>query len=33
VRQPNSVTVDPRTGTVYIAGAADGQLQILVPKS
>ncbi len=33
VRQPNSVAVDPRTGTVYIAGAADGQLQILVPTS
>lgn len=32
VRQPNSVVVDPRTGTVYIAGAADGQLQILVPN-
>jgi DNA-binding beta-propeller fold protein YncE len=32
VRQPNSVAVDPRTGTVYVAGAADGQLQILRPE-
>jgi DNA-binding beta-propeller fold protein YncE len=31
VRQPNSVAVDPRTGTVYVAGAADDQLQILAP--
>lgn len=29
VRQPNSVAVDPRTGTVYVTGAADGQLQVL----
>jgi DNA-binding beta-propeller fold protein YncE len=32
VRQPNSVAVDPRTGTVYVAGAADGQLQIFTPE-
>ena len=32
VRQPNSVAVDPRTGTVYVAGAADGQLQIVTPE-
>jgi DNA-binding beta-propeller fold protein YncE len=31
VRQPNSVAVEPRTGTVYVAGTADGQLQILTP--
>ncbi|MGH9010754.1 MAG: YncE family protein, partial [Acidimicrobiia bacterium] len=32
VRQPNSVAVDPRSGTVYVAGAADDQLQILTPE-
>jgi DNA-binding beta-propeller fold protein YncE len=32
VRQPNSVAVDPRTGTVYVAGAAGGQVQILTPE-
>lgn len=31
VRQPNSAAVDPRTGTVYVAGAADGELQIVTP--
>lgn len=29
VRQPNSVAVDEQTGTVYVAGTADGVLQII----
>ncbi len=29
VRQPNSVAVDPETGTVYVAGTADGVVQIV----
>jgi DNA-binding beta-propeller fold protein YncE len=29
VRQPNSIAVDPGTGTVYVAGTADGVLQIV----
>lgn len=32
VRQPNSVAVDPRTGTVYVVGATAGQLQIVTPE-
>lgn len=32
VRQPNSVAVDPRTGTVYVGGTADGELQIVTPE-
>ena len=31
VRQPNSAAVDPHTGTVYVAGAADSELQIVTP--
>ncbi len=31
VRQPNSVAVDPESGTVYVAGTADGVLQIISP--
>ncbi len=33
VRQPNSVTVNPDTGFVYVAGAANNELQILDPES
>jgi YVTN family beta-propeller protein len=29
VRQPNSIAVDPETGTIYVAGTADGVLQIV----
>jgi sugar lactone lactonase YvrE len=29
VRQPNSIAVDPETGTVYVAGTADGVLQVV----
>jgi DNA-binding beta-propeller fold protein YncE len=29
VRQPNSIAIDPETGTVYVAGTADGVLQIV----
>lgn len=32
VRQPNGVTVDPKSGRVYIGGAADGKVQILNPE-
>lgn len=32
VRQPNSVTVDERSGTVVVAGSHDGNLQ-LIPRS
>jgi DNA-binding beta-propeller fold protein YncE len=32
VRQPNSVGVDPLTGTEYVAGEAAGVLQILGPR-
>ena len=32
VRQPNSVAVDPGTGTVYVAGVAESQLQIITPE-
>jgi DNA-binding beta-propeller fold protein YncE len=31
VRQPNTVAVDPRSGRVYVAGRADGVLQLLDP--
>ena len=30
-RQPNSVAADPATGRVYVAGAADGDVQALQP--
>ena len=30
-RQPNSVAADPDTGRVYVAGAADGVIQVLAP--
>jgi DNA-binding beta-propeller fold protein YncE len=30
-RQPNSVAADPATGRVYVAGAADGVIQVLAP--
>jgi DNA-binding beta-propeller fold protein YncE len=33
VRQPNSVAVDDRTGTVFVAGAAGGVVQRLAPPS
>lgn len=29
VRQPNSMAVDPRTGTVLVTGTADGVLQLI----
>lgn len=32
VRQPNSVATDPRSGRVFVAGRADGKLQILEPR-
>ena len=32
VRRPKSVTVNPATGRVFIAGGADGELQILDPR-
>ena len=32
VRRPNSVTVNPESGRVFIAGATDGRLQILDPR-
>ena len=32
VRQPNSVAVDPATGSVFVTGKTDGQLQILEPR-
>jgi hypothetical protein len=32
VRQPNTVAVDPRTGYVYVAGRAEGQLQVFDPE-
>jgi YVTN family beta-propeller protein len=31
VRQPNSIAVDPESGTIYVAGTADGVLQIVTP--
>lgn len=31
VRQPNTVAVDPSTGTVFVAGRTDGELQIVEP--
>jgi hypothetical protein len=31
VRQPNSVTVDPVSGRVFVAGREKGELQILDP--
>jgi DNA-binding beta-propeller fold protein YncE len=31
VRQPNTVGVDPRTGTLVIASAAEGTVQLLTP--
>ncbi len=31
VRQPNSVTVDPVSGRVFVAGREEGVLQILDP--
>ncbi len=33
VRQPNTVAVDPASGRVYVTGGADGELQILDPRS
>jgi DNA-binding beta-propeller fold protein YncE len=33
VRQPNSVAVDPDTGTVYVAGTAEGVMQIVAPEA
>lgn len=33
VRQPNSVAVDPESGTVHVAGTADGVLQIISPDA
>ena len=33
VRQPNSVAVDADTGTVYVAGAANGVVQVLGPAA
>ena len=32
VRQPNSVAVDSSTGRVFVAGAAEGELQIIDPS-
>lgn len=32
VRQPDTVAVDPSTGRVYVAGKADGVLQLLDPR-
>ena len=32
VRQPNSVAVDPRTGHVYVAGAAAGVVEEITPR-
>ncbi len=32
VRQPNTVAVDPATGAVYVAGRANGVLQIIPPR-
>ncbi|MGI8805295.1 MAG: YncE family protein [Thermoleophilaceae bacterium] len=31
VRQPNSVAVDPKTGTLFVAGRAGGELEIIRP--
>lgn len=31
-RQPNTVAVDPRTGEVFVASAADGVLEIIKPR-
>ena len=31
VRQPNSVAIDPRTGTVLVASRSDGTLQLIEP--
>lgn len=31
VRQPNSVAVDPRSGTVLVTGTVDGVLQLITP--
>ena len=31
VRQPNDVTVDPRTGGLVVAGTGDGKLQLIEP--
>lgn len=33
VQQPNTVAVDPRTGYVYVAGRANGELQIFDPTA
>lgn len=33
VRQPNSVTVDPRSGRVFVASRTDGTVQLLDPPS
>ncbi len=32
VRQPNTAAVDPESGRVFVAGAAEGELQILDPR-
>ncbi|MBO0878040.1 MAG: YncE family protein, partial [Pseudonocardia sp.] len=31
VRQPNTVTVDPTTGTLFVTGTADGTVQEISP--
>jgi DNA-binding beta-propeller fold protein YncE len=31
IRQPNTVAVDPSTGRVFVAGRADGSVQLLDP--
>jgi DNA-binding beta-propeller fold protein YncE len=33
VQQPNTVAVDPRTGYVYVAGRANGELQVFDPDA
>lgn len=32
VRQPNTVSTDPRSGLVYVAGRAEGELQVFDPE-
>lgn len=33
VRQPNSVAVDPTTGNVFVAGNANGEVQVIPPSA
>lgn len=33
VPQPNDVAVDPRTGTVFVVGAARSQVQVIPPET